>query len=259
MSTSVFGAYSHYYNLLYKDKDYQGEADYVRALLARHAPSANSLLDLGCGTGRHDLLLAAHGHTVTGADLSEEMLSVARTQPLPGSAVPAAKLPEFVHGDVRTLRLGKHFDAVVSLFHVMSYQVTNQDLRAAFTTARAHLHPGGVFLFDCWYGPGVLTDPPATRVKRLQDDQVRVTRLAEPVLHPQRNVVDVNYHIFVQSQQGSELSELKETHHMRYLFQPEIELLLEATGFRLQAAHEFATFETPTLRSWTAVFVARAE
>ena len=58
----------------------------------------------------------------------------------------------FTQGDLRTVRLGERADAVISLFHVMSYQTSNADLTAAFATAREHLAEGGVFIFDCWYG-----------------------------------------------------------------------------------------------------------
>jgi hypothetical protein len=138
----------------------------------------------------------------------------------------------------------------------MSYQRTNQDLKAAFETARQHLAPGGLFIFDCWYGPAVLTERPEVRIRRLADERVSVTRLAEPVLHPNQNLVDVNYHVLIKDQQSGAFEELRETHTMRYLFSPEVELLLEATGFRLVKAEEFMTGQTLGTRSWTAVFVA---
>src|SRR3990172_5281821 len=75
---TVFGKYSSYYNLLYKDEDYAGEVEYIHNLIQKHSPGAKSILDLGCGTGRHDLLLAEKGYSVTGVDQSEEMLAVAK-------------------------------------------------------------------------------------------------------------------------------------------------------------------------------------
>ena len=80
----------------------------------------------------------------------------------------------------------------------MSYQTENADLAAAFATAAEHLAPGGIFIFDCWYGPGVLTDPPTTRVRRLHGDGIEVTRIAEPVNHYDRNRVDVHYEVIVE-------------------------------------------------------------
>lgn len=143
---AVFGAYSRYYDLLYRDKDYAGEAAYVRSLIERTKPGARTLLDLGCGTGRHDALLAELGYSVTGVDRSSEMLEVARAS---AAKLGPEKAPRFEQGDVRTVRLGKTFDVVVSLFHVVSYMTTNADLKQAFRTAREHLAPGGSSFSTC--------------------------------------------------------------------------------------------------------------
>src|SRR5260221_4703226 len=151
-SMSVFGTYSRYYNLLYKDKDYMGEAEYVGTLIREHHPRAKSVLDLGCGTGRHASLLARMGYEPTGVDRSSEMLAVDRSaspsadprKDSPGARGGDAPFlhPEFVQGDIRAARLSKRFDVVISLFHVMSYLTTNDDLLAAFATAREPLQPG---------------------------------------------------------------------------------------------------------------------
>ena len=254
---SVFGAYSRYYNLLYKDKDYAGEAEYVNGLIRKRHPMAKSILDLGCGTGRHDLLLAQMGYEVTGVDQSEEMLAEANAQLL--SLNPQPPLPTFQQGDIRSIRLDRTFDVVISLFHVMSYQVTNADLRAAFATARAHLEPGGIFIFDCWYGPAVLTDRPALRVKRLEDDALAVTRIAEPVMHPNENLVDVNYHILIRDKATGEVEELRETHTMRYLFAPEVGLLFDASCLRMKELCGFRSAQIPGFHTWNAVFIGTKE
>ena len=81
----VFGNYSRYYNLLYKDKDYKGEAGFIHDLIQKYSPGAKSILDLGCGTGRHDVLLAEKGYVMTGVDMSEEMLLIARSHQLNSS------------------------------------------------------------------------------------------------------------------------------------------------------------------------------
>ncbi len=259
---TVFGAYSQYYDLLYKDKDYAGEAAYVRALVEQHRPGAHSILDLGCGTGRHALLLAANGYAVTGVDRSSEMLATARAQLAAASSERAAQLassgaaPRFVEGDVRSVRTGQKVDVVVSLFHVMSYQVSNADLKAALLTAKEHLQPGGVFIFDCWYGPTVLSLRPSVRELHLENEQISVTRVAQPVSHATRNTVDVNFHVTIENKQTGVVDELRETHSMRYLFSPEVELLLEACGLTLKDSVEFLTNKPLGFDTWSAVFVA---
>ena len=251
---SVFGAYSRYYNLFYKDKDYAGEAEYVHGLIRQHRPGARSLLDLGCGTGRHAMLLAEKGYEVVGVDRSEEMLTVANAHL--ASLEPHPASPLFHHGDIRTVRLNRTFDTVVSLFHVISYQNTNADLQAAFATVRKHLAPGGVFIFDCWYGPAVLTDRPAVRVKRLEDEEIVVTRIVEPVMHANDNLVDTHYQVLVRDKASGAVEELHETHHMRYLFRPEIELLLDGAGMKIIAAAEWMTGREPGYDTWGVCYVA---
>lgn len=252
---SVFGDYSRYYNLLYKDKDYAGEAHYVDVLLNRYAAfPVHTLLELGCGTGVHALLLAEQGYSVTGVDQSEEMLAAANANAKIQSQ--SSRLT-FLQGDVRTVKLYNTFDAVISLFHVMSYQATNDDLLAAFASARSHLRPEGVFLFDCWYGPAVLTDRPAVRVKRLDDENISAIRIAEPKLYPNDNLVDVNYHVFVTDKSNGNVKEIKETHRMRYLFKPELERMLQAEGLTLIHSEEWMTGKTPGFDTWGVCFVAK--
>lgn len=253
---SVFGNYARYYDLLYKDKDYQGEADYLRSLILKHAPAAGSLLELGCGTGAHARLLAGSGFRLHGVDLSDEMLAVALQRKNDADPVTAGKL-SFSQGDIRSARVEGSFDAVLSLFHVMSYLNSNADLQAAFATAQSHLNPGGIFLFDCWYGPAVLTDRPAVRVKRLEDEAIEVTRLAEPVLYPNENRVDVNYHVFIRDKADGSVQELQETHRMRYLFKTEIEFLLADAGMELVEHLEWMTGKEPGFETWGTCFVVR--
>lgn len=247
---SVFGNYARYYDLLYKDKDYTGEADYVHTLLQKYGKSPKSILELGCGTGIHASLLAKKGYTVTGVDTSKQMLDSANAR------VAKLKLKHvfFKQGDIRNVRLHQEFDAVISLFHVFSYQTTNEDLIATIRTAKQHLKRGGLLIFDCWYGPGVLTDPPAVRVKRLQDRNIKVVRIAEPVVFPNINVVNVNYTILIKDKTTGKAEEIRETHKMRYLFKPEIEVLLESSTLKLVFSKEWLKDKAPGFHSWAAVF-----
>lgn len=253
---SVFGNYARYYNLLYRDKDYAGEAEFMHQLLQTYAPSTQSILELGCGTGNHALLLAKSGYAVHGVDLSFQMLQQAsdRVSQLPQELV--SKLA-FSQGDIRTIRLDRKFDAIVSLFHVISYQTTNQDLQATFATAKAHLKPGGVFIFDYWYGPAVLSDRPNIRIKRLEDEEIGITRIAEPLMHPNQNLVDVNYQVFIKDKNTGAVEELQETHRMRYLFKPEIELLFTDLQLEPIECREWMSNREPGFDTWGVYFVGR--
>lgn len=108
-------------------------------LIRQHAVAPpESLLHLGCGAGAHDVTFKQHC-SVTGVDISRGMLDRAR-----------GRNPEvtYIEDDLRTVRLGKVFDAV-AIPDSIDYMVTREDLRMALDTAAAHLKPGGVLLVVC--------------------------------------------------------------------------------------------------------------
>ena len=226
---NVFGLYSRYYDLLYRDKDYVAEARFISDELRGAAPDARTVLELGCGTGKHALALAGLGWEVAGVDLSAGMVAAAQERRQAAAPALAARV-EFREGDARSVRFDGQFDTVVSLFHVMSYQTTDADLAAVFRTAAIHLKPGGLLFFDFWNGPGVLADPPAVRIKRLENESLQMTRIAEPEMKPERNGVLVKYQIFLKDRGTGRIEEIQEQHPMRYLFIEEIAELARAQG-----------------------------
>src|SRR5207253_8134038 len=118
---------------------------------------------IGCGTGNHSWPLARRGYRMTGADRSTAMLDRAKEK---ASTENLGDLtPAFEHGDIRELDLHRTFDAVLMMFAVLGYQLTNDDVSAALGTVRRHLEPGGLFVCDVWYGPAVLSIRPGERVK----------------------------------------------------------------------------------------------
>ncbi len=250
--TQVFDAYAAYYDLLYRDKDYSGEAIFVRDLLLQRSVESGDILELGCGTGKHAHHFAQMGYRIHGVDISPTMVAAARSH-LP------AELSErisFGEGDVRTLQLGRKFDAVISLFHVASYQTSNDDISAMFQTAAQHLSAGGIFIFDFWYGPAVLTDKPTIRVKRMADEAINVMRIAEPVMYPNENRVDVNYTVLISPKDSRKTETIHESHCMRYFFAPELRLLLATAGFELASLVEWVSGDEPGFDTWLSTVVA---
>lgn len=248
---SRFDAYGRYYDLLYRDKDYAAEVAYLDQLLRRHGVAGPEVLEFGSGTGKHGRLLAERGYRVTGIELSPQMVAQAESQATAGFTCQ--------QGDIRTVRLGRHFDAVLSLFHVLSYQVTNPDVQAVFARAAEHLRPGGLFVFDVWYSPAVYRQRPEVRVKRLADTGVEITRIAEPRLYPNENRVDVIYTIFARELATGITETFSETHPMRHFSLPELDLLAAAAGFERRDAEAFLTSEAPGEDTWGVCLVyARA-
>lgn len=246
----VFKDYSKYYDLIYNDKDYKKEANYVEGLIKKYQSyPVKSIINLGCGTGKHDFLLAEKGYETTGIDISNQMLEVAQQSKTNNT--------DFHHGDIRTVRLNKTFDAVISLFHVINYQTSNKDLRDTFLTAKSHLKPGGILIFDFWYGPGVLSDEPGERKKEAENEYFKITRYTTPVMHSSENIAELKFEIDVTDKESGENSHLLEFHKMRYLFLPELQKLLHELNFEIISEEEWLTGNKLTSNSWNACIVAR--
>ena len=250
MKSDVFQDYAAYYNLLYRDKDYASEVDYVEALVARVKPGTKAyrILDVGCGTGRHASALVQRGHTVVGVDASEQMIELAR--------LGVDQAASFVVADARRFRLQELFDVVISLFHVASYQTENADLLGYFRSVSNHLEPTGLFVFDCWYGPAVLHQKPGVRIKELEDDDRRIVRIARPGLEPEENCVTVVYDLLIERKDDRKLRRISESHRMRYLFLPEIREFLGRAGLQFVHCEEWITGKPLGLDTWSACFVA---
>jgi predicted TPR repeat methyltransferase len=138
MKKLVFNKYSEYYDLIYEDKNYKKEVKYIDELIQKLHPGAKTILDIGCGTGIHANLLASLGYKVLGVDFSEQMIQIANSKKLI-EYKENHDLLEFKTGDIRKIDLHDKFDVVVSLFHVISYLNSNQDLNDGLNTIYKHL------------------------------------------------------------------------------------------------------------------------
>lgn len=132
----LYREFAHLWPLMSPPEDYAAEAVFWHTVLGeRLGPGRHSLLELGVGGG-HLLSHLAGDFDATAVDLSPAMLDQCR-QRLPNV--------DLHLGDMRTVRLGRTFDAVV-IHDAISHMLTEADLLAAFQTAAAHLKPGGIFV-----------------------------------------------------------------------------------------------------------------
>ena len=244
--------YAGAYDALYQDKDYEKECDYVEALFKKYDYRPTTILDLGCGTGGHALILAKRGYKVTGVDRSAAMLDIAKKK-----AEDQRLDIEFIEGDLTRMPVSKKFDAVISLFAVMGYQTTNAALAAACKVAKECLVPGGMFLFDCWHGTAVIADKPAPRLKEINSGKgEKIIRFTLPEIDGMNHVVRVNFRVW--HTKGNAFTETFESHPMRFLFPQEIGYFLEVAGFQSVDLYPFLKLDTSlTEKDWNMMVVGR--
>jgi len=192
--------------------------------------AAGEVLELACGTGQLTLPIAAAGMPVTGIDISEPMLTVARKR---GAA--AGVSIEYRLGDMRKFDLDRQFALIFiarnSLLHLHSIE----DILSTFAAVRRHLAPGGLFAFDI-FNPSVqiLARPPAQRSPMMQVETDLFGKLSVEGTNDYDCATQVSRDIlYVSTQEKPDAWVLPLT--LRSIFPQELPLLLQAAGFHLKS------------------------
>jgi SAM-dependent methyltransferase len=238
----LYGDLAPWFHLLTAPEDYAVEAERYRGLIVEAVPEARTLLELGSGGGNNASHLRAH-FACTLSDVSPQMLELSRRLN-----------PECEHvlGDMRTLRLGRTFDAVF-VHDAIAYMATEDDLRDCLRTAFAHTRAGGVALFVPDFTRE--TFAPGTSHGGHDGADGRSLRYLEWVTDPDPadTTYDVDYAVVVH-EPGQEPRAVHD-HHVEGLFPEHTWLhLLEQAGFEPTA--ERGTAEPDDEMSQT-VFVSR--
>ena len=141
---SAYEALAFSYDSLTQDIPYENMLDYMEALLQRHGKSPETVLDLACGTGSISVLLAKKGYSVLGADLSEDMLSMAWEK----AAELEGNRPYFICQPMEELSLPYEVDLIVCCLDSINYVTDPEKCRKAMRRCFDALAPGGVLIFD---------------------------------------------------------------------------------------------------------------
>jgi SAM-dependent methyltransferase len=254
LHANLFGPlHADYYDSFNRRKDYRAEVDQLCEAFVRGAGQVSSVLDLGCGTGRHLELLAASGFEVVGVDRSPAMAQRARER-----LARFSSRASVVDGDLFELDLGRTFDAVIMMFSVFGYFVTNERLIAALRVMRRHLAPGGLVAFDVEDAAAALrADTP------MSGGELIVPVEGLPVLagytwrvNPDEQAIVSVEHMW---QLGGDtvVDWVEETHVIRYFLPRELRLLLGEAGFELAGYAPLAGVANTSSQAWLRLVWAR--
>ena len=243
-----FRDYASYYDLIYKDKDYKKEVDFIEEIFEdTHKPE--KILEVGCGTGSYTKILLERGYEVTAVDISEDMLKIAREKC-------ACK---FIEGDIRDITINERFDTCIAMFAVMGYMTENSDISKAVNNIHRHLKPNGIFIFDVWNGLAVMRLLPEQRIKEVENDEIKIIRVAVPNLRAFEHICEVNYKLLILNKAESTVNEINEKHVVRFYFPQEITYYLEDAGFEVLKICPFMDLNGKVDENvWNITVIARA-
>jgi ubiquinone/menaquinone biosynthesis C-methylase UbiE len=190
----MYGKSAAYYDAIYRmvGLDYEADAARVHQIVQANKKSpGRRLLDVACGTGRHDEYLK-RWYEVQGADLSPEMLEIAR-----------ARNPElsFHRADMAQIDLGETFDAVICLFSSIGYVQTVERLHQTLNAFAQHTVPGGVVVVDGWLQPEEWI-PGSLHANLVDEPDVKVARFSRSEQVGMLSVMEM-HHLIV-TRDGSE-------------------------------------------------------
>ena len=210
--------YAERYDQIHSSKSYDGESarmlKYLEANLGK--TGIYRILDFGCGTGIHLNSLLNEKLELYGYDRNEYMLDVAR-QNYPHLFVASdyAKIP----GEL---------DLVYSLFDVVNYQVSDEEVEVFFRALASKLARGATLVVDGWHYSGVAQDPPETRERDILFESSTITRRVTPTTsnNYRTTVLDIT----LEDKSQSEIL-THESHIMRAFDAPELEKFAKSFGF----------------------------
>jgi SAM-dependent methyltransferase len=236
-TNNTFNESALFYDHIYKSRTVYDEVDYVLSKITGIL-KVSSILEFGSGTGRHASLLVNRGYKVHGIERSTKMIE---------RGVIDNRFTSY-NGSIESFKTGCKYDAILAIFHVLSYITEQRTIEQVFNNANQHLNAGGAFLFDFWYTPAVVRQGIENRLKHLIIGDTEIYRFAESTTVAE-NIVEVKYtYIYINEHRYAKVFE--EKHMMRHFTIPEIEKYATDSGFRIIDAEEWLTSANPSPSTW---------
>lgn len=231
---SIFEKFGEHYDLIYREVvNYEKECEVLEKIFAKVCrKKLKSLLDVGCGTGSHALILSKHGYSVTGIDVSKAMIEKARKK----SKKQNIKADFFVQ-DMRNIKLNRKFDCAICMFGGFDYILTYEDLVDVFSGLKKHLNKDGLFIFEFWNVEGLKASPYKSWMKT-QAESTTLYRFSESNFAPQTNILNINMH-FIVIRKDKLVETFSETHKIRCYALAELQQYLSNNGFKLLSAYDW--------------------
>lgn len=247
--------YARYYDILYADKDYASECDFLESVFTKYTDAkVSNILDLACGTGGHAIPLAKRGYHVAAMDYSPHMLRLAKRK-----ATKSGVLVDFQRGNMTDIPFRREFDACISMFDSIDYLAEAKAVARTFNTVAAHLRQGGIFVVQFWNGPAVRKLGLWQRHKEIEKEGLKLVRLSDPTPGPNKDTCLIRFRIIC-IRGRSVVDDFREEHLVRYFWPNKLRSIIERSGMTmLKALKTFSSVLEADSRDWSVIVVAKKE
>jgi len=241
---------SKYYDLIFMEKKYKKEVDFIKE--SCYNKVINSILDIGCGTGNHSILLSEDKTigSILGIDESESMISVANNKIKDSSKI------KFISKSLCDIEKD-NFDLVISMFNVINHISSISELSNFFNEIFKRLDEGGIFIFDCWNGAATMRDPPKSeKRKRFENEKMSIITTCNPEIDFMNSVIAMNNEVEIKHSCG-EVDFFKYTINHTIWTPKIIGDLLKNSGFRTVKVNKFFDHKEANCDDYKVVYVCR--
>ncbi len=235
-----------YDSLMHKDVDYEKWADYIENIFDMYDVNPELVCDLACGTGNITIPLARRGYDMTGVDISEDMLNIAREKSEGLDIL-------FLNQSMTKLDLYGTMGAFLCMIDGINYITAPKSLLKLFTRIKTcFIDDGGLFIFD------ISTEHKLKNVigsNTFVHSDKNIFYTWQNRFIEKRNLSDMFLTFFVKD--GKKYSRFEERHLQKAYSEKELKYLLKKAGFQSVDTYDELTFSPPRKDSERIVFVCR--
>ena len=247
-----------YYDLIYGNKDkVLEECNFLESIFRMYCCNRPlKILDIGCGTGSHALVLSERGYSVIGIDQSEKMIKIAKNKVEKGR-----EYPFFLVQNMKHIELPEKVDVAICLFNSFGYLVDDLHLEGFFASLHECLKDDSLFIFEFWNIEGVKPTPYKRWTKR-QQDNLMLYRFEQSDYHMYTGILESEKEFIVANNMDI-VDNFIEVHRLKCYTVSELRLLFERYNFQLVAVFDFdkdnkIRLKKPDRRTFRIIGVAKS-
>ncbi len=250
-NTKIFKSfYSEFYDLIYEDKSYEDECNRIKDFL-RYKKKIQNILELGCGTCGHSMILSKNGYNIHAIDQSDEMLEIA-SKKIKKEKIFNIKL---FKGNIENLKLTKFsYDVILLLFNVVGYL---KNIDNFFSSIKKFVKKDTLIIFDFWHDNGVHFEGPKKISKTFRKKNLELIKQSYGSVNKKQDCVEIIINTTLKKQKKI-ISQSNESHFVKYYNINFLNKIISSQGFEVIKFEDFKKEGyLPNKKNWSVYCICK--